>query len=169
MWSSKHLLIVVVVVIGLAVSLLWNVQSAIVKNSADSAAARLGLFLTSRVSASDVTMFADKRYMHGTVSFRFDSTDEGQSRLIELLDLKRHSELPESIGGLVDFAKSNSGWSDFDWNTDQVYLKLYCRPIQKDFVFDIVLIDGTKVVYMTPGYFAADSVIAVDNLADCPE
>lgn len=110
---------------------------------------RLAVSLFARASTSKVEMYKDRNIMHGPIYYYFKPTDTGS--LVQWLQLKPHRKVPDDLGLLIKHARLEVNWP-FNWETQNVFVIYNCRGNETEPSFDMLLVDGTKVVYATDGY-----------------
>ncbi len=115
--------------------------------------ARLAGMVFSRADVKDVRMPIDDSVMHGPKSFYFKASESNIARLLRWLDARPQQAIPDWLVGRVDLARSKVD-RPFDWKTPKIYANLHCPDKADETKFDLVLVDGPRVVYMTTGYGA---------------
>lgn len=106
-----------------------------------------------KIDAHGLETFKDPSMMHGPRYYYFQTMDVG--RLVQWLRLKPRKGVPPFFEPTINAARSGTDWQ-FDWKTQNVFLIYHCGlELPKDseeFSSDMLLIDGTKVVYMTDAW-----------------
>lgn len=114
-----------------------------------------GSLVFNRVDADGLVTFKDSSMMHGPRAYYFQTKDVG--RLVRWLRLKPRKGVPQEFGVPIKTARSETRWP-FNWETQNVFLIYHCgRGLPMDseqFSSDMILVDGTKVVYMTDAWTA---------------
>ena len=128
---------------------------------------RMAKLAFSRTSIEGVEFFKDESLMHGPKFFNFVARPPDIERLVKLLDLRQRGTIPEFLRSRIDYAKSSVKWK-FNWSTNTIYSIYYCNPSGADLSFDVALVDGNRVVYVTSGY-KEDSAVKVDDPSSCGE
>lgn len=124
--------------------------------------------MVSRVVTSDVAIFKDDTVMHGPVFYRFEADAADVRRLALLLDLRPVPRAPDHLAGRIEVARANAGWA-FDWAHARVQVAIRCEPALED-PFDVLLVDGRRVVYLTSGFAGGlpkGAAVVVDP-GECP-
>jgi|GEM_PF-5454733 len=111
---------------------------------------RMADMMVSRVVASDVAIFKDDTVMHGPLFYRFEADAADVHRLALLLDLRPAPRVPAYLAGRIEIARARTGWA-FDWARAQVQVAIHCDPALEH-PFDVLLVDGRWVVYLTSGF-----------------
>jgi len=140
--------------IGLSTYLLWPAERVDPSEEAWDMFAR-SLVLT-KVHAKGLKMFKDDTMMHGPRSYYFETDDV--NHLVQWLRLKPHRGVPQPEYDVpLKTLRSATHWP-INWETQNVFLIYHCgRGIPMDSnedSFDMLLVDGTKVVYMTDAWTA---------------
>ena len=126
-----------------------------------------GSLVYNRVDADGLETFKDTTMMHGPRSFYFQTNDVG--RLVQWLRLKPHKGVPRPEYEVpVQTLRSATHWP-INWETQNVFLIYHCGrglPMDSnDDSFDMLLVDGKKVVYMTDAWTARGK--DVDDPGEC--
>jgi hypothetical protein len=129
---------------------------------------RMADMMLSRVVPGEVAEFKDDTVMHGPLFYKFEGDAADVRRLVQLLDLRPVPRVPGYLAGRIEVAKSRTGWA-FDWAHAQVQVAIHCEPALED-PFDVLLVDGRRVVYLTSGFAGGMSRAApvVVDPGDCP-
>lgn len=126
-----------------------------------------GSLVYNRVDADGLETFKDTTMMHGPRSFYFQTKDVG--RLAQWLRLKPHKGVPRPEYEVpLKTLRSATHWP-INWDTENVFLIYHCGqglPMDSEQdSFDMLLVDGKKVVYMTDAWTARGK--DVDDPREC--
>lgn len=128
---------------------------------------RFGAALLNSFVADGMETYKDTTMMHGPRSFYFQTNDAG--RLVQWLRLKPHKGIPQAEYDVpIKTLRSATHWP-INWDTQNVFLIYHCGrglPMDSEQVsLDMMLVDGSKVVYMTDAWTARGK--DVDNPNKC--
>ncbi len=103
------------------------------------------------VRADGLETFKDTTMMHGPRSYYFQTNDVDQ--LVKWLRLKPHKGVPRAEYDVpLKTVRLATHWP-INWETQNVFLIYHCGL--EEYSFDMLLVDGTKVVYMTDAWIAS--------------
>lgn len=141
-------------VLGLGIYLFWPGERVDPSEEAWNTFARSLVF--TKVDAEGLETFKDTTMMHGPRSYYFQTNEV--SHLVQWLRLKPHKGVPRAEYEVpIKTLRSATHWP-INWETQNVYLVYHCgRGLPMDSEqdsFDMLLVDGTKVVYMTDAWTA---------------
>lgn len=126
---------------------------------------RFGATLLNRFDAEGLETFKDSTMMHGPRSFYFQTNDVG--RLVQWLRLKPHKGVPRAEYEVpIKTLRLATHWP-INWETQNVFLIYHCGrglPMDSEQVSsDMLLVDGTKVVYITDAWTARGKDVDAPN------
>lgn len=123
---------------------------------------QMAALMLSRGGIQKVESFKDESMMHGLRYFFFEASKSEISGLVTWLDLKPQSAIPEIFVGRINYAKEKVKWN-FNWSTSEVYIVYRCRTDSDEWNFDMFLVDGEAVVYVTDGFYLGPMVNKYDS------
>lgn len=160
---SANRLVIGLVGIGIAIALFIVLDmGSDIEMSTD---AKLASYIFFKASIGKIEEFKDESILHGPTYFYFQTNEDDILRIVEWLELKPREKQPSLFTELIINAKSQVSW-DFDWYTKHVFVIYYCNASGFDWGFDMLLVDGKNVVYVTSGFIHASSRL-VENLDEC--